>query len=140
MNNWQDWLRDGDDNSEFVEVKKSYSDQELITLLKNEGYSPVKRIKEGTIAFPADSSNYVLFNLQDTLQIVIMFRDAEHIGYEELNEWNSNHRFSRAYLEEDNGVVVLDNDLDLKAGVSEQQIIRFIGKFQLLARLFKEKM
>ncbi|MBV6540377.1 YbjN domain-containing protein [Ursidibacter maritimus] len=140
MNNWQDWLRDGDDNSEFVEVKKSYSDQELITLLKNEGYSPVKRIKEGAIFFQADGSNYILFNQQDTLQIVIMFNDAQHIEYEELNEWNSNHRFSRAYINEDNGVVVLDNDLDLKAGVSEQQIIRFIGKFQLLAGLFKEKM
>lgn len=29
MSNWNDWLNE-DDNSEFVEVKKSYSDQALI--------------------------------------------------------------------------------------------------------------
>lgn len=136
MNNWFD----DEDNTEFVEVKKSYSDQELITLLRNEGYSPVKLLKKGGIVFQAEGTNYLIINQQDTLQIVVTFNDADHIDYEQLNEWNSEYRFSRAYINKDIGLVHLDNDLDLRAGVSEQQIIRFIAKFRMMLHAFKEKL
>lgn len=136
MSNWNDWLNE-DDNSEFVEVKKSYSDQEIITLLRNEGYSPVKRLKEGAIVFQAEGTTYLIINQQNTLQIAVVFNDADHLDYEKLNEWNSNYRFSRAYINEDNGAVHLDNDLDLQAGVSEQQIIRFIAKFRIMQQMFR---
>ncbi|OOS01637.1 hypothetical protein B0186_02770 [Canicola haemoglobinophilus] len=136
MNNWFD----DEDNTEFVEVKKSYSDQELITLLRNEGYSPVKLLKKGGIVFQAEGTNYLIINQQDTLQIVVTFNDADHIDYEQLNEWNSEYRFTRAYINKDIGLVHLDNDLDLRAGVSEQQIIRFIAKFRMMLHAFKEKL
>lgn len=136
MSNWNGWLNE-DDDSEFVEVRKSYSDVELIQILRNEGYSPVKRLKEGIIVFQAESTNYLLFNQEDTLQIAIIFNDTDHLSYKKLNEWNSTYRFSRAYINEDNRTINLDNNLDLQAGVSEQQIIRFIAKFRLLAQVFK---
>lgn len=47
---------------------------------------------------------------------------------EELNRWNADHRYSRAYVDED-GDVVLASDLDLDGGVNDQDAMLFLEIF-----------
>jgi hypothetical protein len=53
----------------------------------------------------------------------------------QLNSWNKEHRFSRAYVSED-GVVHLESDLDMTGGVSLRAVVEQIRTFRASAGAF----
>ena len=51
------------------------------------------------------------------------------VGLEEMNQWNLEYRFSRAYIDED-GDPVLESDLDFEGGVCFSTITTFIETYE----------
>ena len=54
----------------------------------------------------------------------------------DMNDWNREHRLTRAYLDGDNDPV-LEADLLANAGYSDAQLIEFVAVFDQLARQFR---
>lgn len=137
MSNWNLFGNNQKSNdSEVVKVQRVYSSEELAEILNNDGYSSIKFFENKTLAFTSGQWSYVLTNEKNTLQIALIFND-HNISLETLNEWNSNYSFARAYTT-DGGAIYLDYSLDLQAGVSKEQISRFIKKFIFVTNMFFE--
>ncbi|HSE27337.1 MAG TPA: YbjN domain-containing protein [Gemmatimonadales bacterium] len=73
-----------------------------------------------------------LANQNTDAQLYIGFLDGE-ISDRELNDWNRDHRFSRAYRDKDDDAV-LEADLDFTGGVTEANIKAWIRLFASLAQ------
>jgi len=60
-------------------------------------------------------------------------------SWEVVNAWNREHRFSRAYLDEE-GDVWLESDLDLTGGVSLGAVVAFLELFaeEILPRFMEQ--
>jgi hypothetical protein len=73
-----------------------------------------------------------LANNNTDAQLYIGFLDGE-ITDRQLNEWNRDHRFARAYRDKDDDGV-LEADLDFTGGVTEANIKAWIRLFGSLAQ------
>ncbi len=58
-----------------------------------------------------------------------------HSTLDFINEWNKTQRFSKAYLDE-NGETILDSDLDIESGVTEENIKAWIRLFGITVNHF----
>ena len=63
-----------------------------------------------------------------TIRVSSVFSVTLSDGLELLNEWNSNHRFSRAYIDSDNDVMLVA-DIDLDGGITDQDAQLFFEIF-----------
>ncbi len=54
-----------------------------------------------------------------------------------LNSWNRDHRFTRAYVDDD-GLIHLETDLDLSGGVALDAVIELMRTFRASALAFSE--
>lgn len=54
---------------------------------------------------------------------------GEQISTDKVNEWNSRHRFARAYRDKD-GDAVLESDIDFTGGVTEANIKAWVKLFR----------
>lgn len=72
----------------------------------------------------------VLFLAKDDsdAQLFVGFRDKQ-ISAEKANQWNSEHRFTRAYRDKD-GDAVLESDIDFTGGVTEANIKAWVKIFR----------
>ena len=61
-------------------------------------------------------------------QLYVGFRERK-IAPETMNEWNRDHRFSRAYRDKD-GDSVLESDIDFTGGVTEANIKSWVRIFR----------
>jgi len=71
----------------------------------------------------------LLFLLNDNTdgQLYVVFKGK--VKTEQMNEWNRDHRFARAYRDDD-GDAVLEADLDFAGGVTEEAIKAWVRLFR----------
>lgn len=77
-----------------------------------------------------------LANKNTDAQLYIGFLDGE-ISDKELNQWNRDHRFARAYRDKDDDAV-LESDIDFTGGVTEENIKAWISLFHSLAQEYAQ--
>jgi hypothetical protein len=84
------------------------------------------------IKFELAGYGVVLFLAKDhsDAQLFVGFRERQ-ITPEKMNEWNREHRFSRAYRDAE-GDSVLESDIDFTGGVTEANIKAWVKIFRNL--------
>lgn len=119
------------------DLRTHYSDDELITIMQEEGYRAVSRIGEGTIQVKVDGQRYVLFNkFEGDLQAYYGLKGPQ-LSYEDINQWNLRQRLSRAYLDAEHDPV-LEADLLASGGLTSKQVAEFFRVFCDSASSFNE--
>ena len=130
------------------------SAQDLITALAPdeverllaEGKYRYERVnaEDGSTYFRLRLAGYMAFLFVDdcqqdrgctTLQLYAGFSMETKPSLEQINQWNREHRFSRAYLDDENDPV-LEWELDLEGGVTARAILGFIDLFEVSLREF----
>jgi hypothetical protein len=88
--------------------------------------------KNPVIKFELAGYGVVLFLAKDhsDAQLFVGFRERQ-ITPEKMNEWNREHRFTRAYRDQD-GDSVLESDIDFTGGVTEANIKAWVKIFRSL--------
>jgi hypothetical protein len=119
------------------QLRKQYSDEQLIDILRNDGYRAVERSDDRVITVKVDGLSYVLYvydddDLQMYFGVTGYVLDAEH-----MNEWNRAKRLSRAYLDDD-GDPILEADLLANAGFTEEQFLEWFKVFNYSALEFRQ--
>lgn len=101
------------------------TDQELLTLLQEEGYVP-KQDKPSVINVKMESINmlFIVSEPGTSIQAWAGFNSKGGL-LDKVNEWNKTRRYSRAYIDDANDPVI-ELDLDLTGGVSKARIVDFI--------------
>lgn len=118
-------------------LKKSYTDEELVEILKNDGYRAVEISEDRVITIKIDGLTYVLFAYDDDdLQLYFGVYGYE-LDSDDMNTWNRTKRLSRAYLDDENDPV-LEADLLANAGYSEEQFLEWVKVFSFSAREFQQ--
>lgn len=113
-----------------------YADAELVTILKNDGYSAIEQVEEGVIRIKINGDNYALINNDDgDLQTYYGFSGFD-ISYKDINEWNKSKRLSRAYIDDDNDPVI-EADLLANAGLSDEHVTEFFDVFTQSVHAFR---
>jgi hypothetical protein len=82
--------------------QKSYTDEELIEILRNDGYRAVELTEDRVISIKVDGLTYVLYVYEDD-DLQMYFGVTGYVltpGH--MNEWNRTKRLSRAYLDHEN--------------------------------------
>lgn len=120
-----------------AQLHDRYSDDELIQLIKDEGYSAVKKAKEGTIVIKIDGRSYVLFNKDDGDLQAYYGASGLDISYRDINEWNKTKRLSRAYLDSDKDPVI-EADLLANGGLTDENVTEFFRVFKISVKAFRE--
>lgn len=103
-----------------------------------QAFREVKEFKEvgnNTYRFEVNGLKMALFNKGETMQLYAVFNGK--VTLSRINEWNKTKRFSRAYLDRDDDPV-LESDLDLEGGVTEENVDAWIRTYVLSLRLFKK--
>ncbi|WP_150539424.1 YbjN domain-containing protein [Actinobacillus vicugnae] len=125
-------------DEETLVVKPSYSDKELVVMLRNDGYSAVDIAGEHFIRVRIDGDQYLLFNgNRGELQLSWMVSDVD-VSLNVINRWNAHYRLARAYYADDREYLALQFDLFSGVGLAEEQILEYIKKFLRIVREFKE--
>jgi hypothetical protein len=117
------------------EVFKEITNQRLETILTGMGFTFTKGdAGKGTVYYDFKSKNLILrltsFNGKDLMMDIYL----PAIEWKEVNRWNMTAKFSRASLRPDAkklDSVVLESNLDLAGGVTEDTIKHFIKNFDL---------
>ncbi len=86
-----------------------------------------KEVSNNTYSFVIDGLKIVIFNKGQTMQLYAGFRSSG-TSLSTINEWNKEHRFTRAYLDGDNDPV-LESDIDLTGGVTQENVDEFVRTF-----------
>jgi Putative bacterial sensory transduction regulator len=89
--------------------------------------SDFKEVSNNTYSFVIDGLKIVIFNKGETMQLYAGFRSSG-TSLSTINEWNKEHRFTRAYLDSDNDPV-LESDIDLTGGVTQENVDEFVRTF-----------
>ena len=114
-----------------------FTDQQLMDILKQDGYSAVSPFKEGVILVKINGRSLLLFNNGDgDLQAYYSLSGAK-LDYRDMNTWNREHRLSRAYLDDEMDPV-LEADLLANAGLSRRHVTEFFGVFRQSADAFRK--
>lgn len=118
-------------------LKKTYSDEEFIEILKNDGYRAVQKIDDRHIRIKVDGYSYdLLIYGDDDLQL-----NFGMTGYAldngDMNEWNRTRRLSRAYLDDENDPI-LEADLLANAGFTAAQFLEWFEVFVFSASEYRQ--
>jgi hypothetical protein len=107
---------------------RRFSDDELVQLMRGEGYDSVTLKDKGFIHIEHDGVSYALINQDDgDLQAYYGVRGYD-ISFKDMNEWNKNFRLSRAYLDNDNDPV-LETDLLANGGMTIRNVTEMMRIF-----------
>ena len=118
-------------------LKTRYSDSELVQVMRNDGYSSVTKVRDGTIRVKIDGKSYYILNKADgDLQTYYAFTGMD-ISTADINEWNKTKRLSRAYLDSDNDPVI-ESDLLANAGMNDEHITIFFTVFRTSVDHFRD--
>lgn len=112
------------------------SNNQAAAVLKRMGfeYKPTEK-DPSNFVFTMDGYKIVLLNYPQSLQLYAGFNSDGKVSLETINSWNKGKRFSRAYLDDEQDAVI-ESDLDLEGGVSEETIDEFIRTFRTSLRDF----
>lgn len=116
-----------------------FTTEQLISILKDEGYSSVKKDDDGDILIKINGKKYVLFNDSDEGDLQAYYgikRQNLNIDYGDVNEWNRTKRFSKAYLDEEKDLA-LESDLMADGGINRENVTRFFSVFVLSVDAFR---
>jgi uncharacterized protein YjiS (DUF1127 family) len=117
------------------ELVRRYSAQVLADLLREQGYGSVEILEDGNVRFLADGMVYLLLRYGDgDLQLFWGVRGIS-VSQEAINEWNRTRRLSRAYLDSGSDPA-LESDLLSDAGLTREQVARFVQVFVQATHLF----
>lgn len=120
-----------------TELKKHYTDDELIGILKDQGYRLVEKSEDRVITLEVGGLTYVLYIYDDDDLQLYFGLTGYVVTSESINEWNRTKRLARAYIDQVDDPVV-ESDLLANAGYTEQQLIEFVNVFDLIARDFRQ--
>ncbi len=119
-----------------ADLKKSYTDNELVDILQEAGYRAVEIDKDRVIRLKIDGLTYVLYVYEDDDLQLYFGLSGYRLTSEAINEWNRTKRLSRAYLDHESDPV-LEADLLANAGFSESQFLEWLAVFDSVARSFR---
>ncbi len=117
-------------------LKKHYTDQELIDILKNDGYRAVEPSEDRVIRVKVDGLTYYIYVYDDDDLQLYFGVTGYSLDAEDMNTWNRTKRLSRAYLDEE-GDPILEADLLANAGYTEEQFLEWFEVFNYSAREFR---
>ncbi len=106
-------------------IIKTLSADQLMEVLSKEGLVPEKT-KETVIRVKMDQVG-VLFFVSDSKENIQAYAgfESDNTTCAKVNQWNAEKRFSRAYLDDDDDPVI-ELDLDLEGGITQERLIDFI--------------
>ena len=113
-----------------------FTDQQLIDILKEDGYASVKPYKENVLLIKIEGRSLLLFNNDDGDLQAYYGASGVKVNYEDINEWNRDHRLSRAYLDTELDPV-LEADLMSNAGLLPKHVTEFFSVFRQSVELFR---
>jgi len=116
-------------------LKEKFSDKELVQILKDDGYSSVKIIRDQVIRIKINGRAYMLLNYKDGDLQLRYSAGGVSILCKDINKWNSDKRLSRAYLDEDNDPV-LESDLMANGGLTSGHVTEFFRIFQISVKSY----
>ena len=119
------------------QLQKSYTDQELVDILRNDGYRAVEISDDRVITIKVDGLAYVLFVYDDDDLQLYFGVTGYVVDADDMNSWNRTKRLSRAYIDDDNDSV-LEADLLANAGYTEEQLLEWLAVFNFSAREFQQ--
>ncbi len=119
------------------QLQKSYTDQQLVDILRNDGYRAVEISDERVITIRVDGLTYVLFVYDDDDLQLYFGVTGYAVDADDMNTWNRTKRLSRAYIDDDNDSI-LEADLLANAGYTEEQFLEWLGVFNFSAREFQQ--
>lgn len=117
-----------------VVTKITLADGELF--LKTLG-APYKKVAGNVYAFEYEGVRMLVVNNQTDLQISAGFDTSEPISLTAINSWNTQMRYTKAYLDPE-GVSVIVSDIDLRGGVTLGAVKEFVSTFFQSVRQFRE--
>ena len=118
-------------------LKKIYSDEEFIEILKNDGYRAVQKIDERHIRIKVDGYNYDLLIYGDNDLQLYFGMTGYALDDADMNEWNRTKRLSRAYLDDENDPI-LETDLLANAGFTAEQFLEWFEVFVFSASEYRQ--
>lgn len=118
-------------------LQKSYTDEELVEILKDDGYRVVEISEERVITIRVDGSTYVLFVYDDDDLQLYFGVTGYTLDSDDMNTWNRTKRLSRAYIDDENDPV-LEADLLANAGYTKEQFLEWFEVFNYSAREFQQ--
>lgn len=121
----------------YAAEQRQFTDQDVIKILRAEGYSSIELLEKGAIRIKVDGLTYVLFNREDGDLQAFFGVNQTKISYETINAWNRDTRLSRAYLDRDQDPI-LEADLLSNGGISSKNITEFFRIFILSSKKYVE--
>lgn len=111
------------------------TDQQLIGILTEEGFSP-KLTKPNVIALKMEGRSVGFFIAEGNgnIQAYAGFKSPK-ASLSRINTWNKSKRYSRAYMDDD-GDPAIELDLDLAGGVTKERIADYIRTVSLSVSAF----
>jgi hypothetical protein len=119
------------------ELQAAYSDEELVEILKDDGYRAVEITEERVLNIKVDGQAHVLLIYEDNDLQLYYGLTGYVISDQAINEWNKTRRLSRAYLDDDNDPI-LESDLLANAGMTPKQITEWFSVFVGSAQAFRQ--
>ena len=116
-------------------LAERFSDQQLVNILKAEGYSSVEVLDPGEILIKINGRPYMLFVEKDGDLRAYYGISGVKVSCEDVNTWNRTRRLSRAFLDDENDPV-LESDLLANGGLSPKHVTEFLKVFTDSANAF----
>lgn len=113
------------------------TDEALVQLLQGLGISEVSVLESGKILFRIEDIAMALFRFPDGDLQLYYGVGGVRCPFEPINEWNKQHRHSRAYLDDEQDPVI-ESDLLSDGGMSQAKLEMFVRTFQMSAGQFLE--
>lgn len=109
----------------------------LANLIEDE-VENIRIVNKDVLAFDCNGCKILCgFNNDNAFSATVIFQESTPLR--KLNEWNGERTIARAYLN-DSDNTVLQSDLYVGDGISEEQICGFIKHSAFLAMIFKMTM
>lgn len=117
-------------------LMESYSDNELLQLMQNEGYGASEIVSEHHIRIKINGDSFYLINMEDGDLQAYYGVTGLNVTYQDMNEWNQTKRLSKAYLDDDMDPS-LEADLLANGGLTAKQVAEFFKVFQSSVKQFR---
>jgi hypothetical protein len=117
------------------EILTEVSHAKMRSILQGMGFDFTEKASDDSRTFSFQLGGYkvVLLNQVKDMQLYAGYTDK--VDPTKINEWNTNYRFSRAYVN-DKGGPSLENDLYFAGGVTKDTIEAFIKQFRTTLTTF----
>ena len=120
------WVADA--HAQAKEPRAGYTRQDLIKILKGEGYGSVMPYEKKSVQFKVDGKSYGLHIFDDNDLQLYYGASGVEVSLDVINRWNRDFRHARAYIDK-HGDPVLEADLLAGAGLNDAQVKNFVSVF-----------